>query len=167
MARDIHDILPGLYRHNRAARSRRRRCVEGATERIARALRPRRRPGPREPGRSAPLRVRALRPRILEENDLCEALPSLIRKMTATTGLKASFRCHGEALQLANGWDESFLRIGQESLTNTIHHADATQFRADLFFDNDEVRLELQDNGRGFDVNAQHAGFGLLDRGAC
>jgi signal transduction histidine kinase len=82
--------------------------------------------------------------------------------MTATIGLQASFQCHGDALQLANGWDESFLRIAQESLTNTIHHAEATQFQADLFFENDEVRLDLKDNGRGFDVSAQHAGFGLL-----
>ena len=88
-----------------------------------------------------------------------------VPKNTATTGLHASFHCPRRRLQLANGWDESFLRIAQESLTNTIHHADATQFHADLFFDNDEVRLDLQDNGRGFDVSAQHAGFGLLGIG--
>ena len=56
-------------------------------------------------------------------------------------------------------------RLLQESLTNTIHHAHATQFGADLFFGSDEIRLELQDNGRGFDVNTQHSGFGVLGIG--
>ena len=165
MARDIHDTLAQgftgiIVQLEAAADAASKGLPKESQEHCVRAA-----DLARESLGEARRSVRALRPRILEENDLCEALPSLIRKMTATTGLKASFRCHGEALQLANGWDESFLRIGQESLTNTIHHADATQFRADLFFDNDEVRLELQDNGRGFDVNAQHAGFGLLGIG--
>ncbi|HEY1757865.1 MAG TPA: ATP-binding protein [Bryobacteraceae bacterium] len=85
--------------------------------------------------------------------------------MTATTSLQAKFNCHGECLPLPNGWDESLLRIAQESLTNTIHHAHATQFWADLFYGRTEIRLELQDNGKGFDVNAAHAGFGLLGIG--
>src|SRR5215470_13966982 len=35
--------------------------------------------------------VQALRPQALEENDLCEALQELIRKMTTGTSVQASF----------------------------------------------------------------------------
>ena len=65
-------------------------------------------------------------------------------------------------MRLPSAWDESLLRIAQESLTNTIHHAHATRFLADLFFCTDEIQLQLYDNGMGFDVTAPHAGFGLL-----
>jgi PAS domain S-box-containing protein len=165
LARDIHDTLAQgftgvIVQLEAAADATSKGLPKESQEHCARAAEL-----ARESLGEARRSVRALRPRILEDNDLCEALASLFRKMTASTGLQASFRCHGDALQLANGWDESFLRIAQESLTNTIHHADATQFQADLFFDNDEVRLDLKDNGRGFDVSAQHAGFGLLGIG--
>jgi len=165
MARDIHDTLAQgftgiIVQLEAAADATAKGLPKESREHCARAT-----DLARESLGEARRSVRALRFRILEENDLCEALASLFRKMTATTGLQASFCCHGEALQLANGWDESLLRIAQESLTNTIHHADATQFRADLFFDGDEVRLELQDDGKGFDVDSEHAGFGLLGIG--
>jgi signal transduction histidine kinase len=165
LARDIHDTLAQgftgvIVQLEAAADATSKGLPKESQEHCARAA-----DLARESLGEARRSVRALRPRILEDNDLCEALASLFRKMTATTGLQASFHCHGDALQLANGWDESFLRIAQESLTNTIHHAEATQFQADLFFDNDEVRLDLRDNGRGFDVSAQHAGFGLLGIG--
>jgi signal transduction histidine kinase len=165
MARDIHDTLAQgftgiIVQLEAAADAASKGLVKESQNHCVRAV-----DLARESLGEARRSVRALRPRILEDNDLCEALASLFRKMTATTGVQARFSCHGEFQQLANGWDESLLRISQESLTNTIHHAHATQFWADLFFDKDEIRLELQDNGTGFDVDAQHAGFGLLGIG--
>jgi signal transduction histidine kinase len=165
LARDIHDTLAQgfagvIVQLEAAADATSKGLPKESREHCARAA-----DLARESLGEARRSVRALRPRILEDNDLCEALASLFRKMTATTGVQATFSCHGESPQLANGWDESLLRIAQEALTNTIHHAQATQFLADLFFDDDEVRLELRDNGTGFDVNAQHAGFGLLGIG--
>ena len=106
--------------------------------------------------------VQALRPHILEESDLCEALETLLTKMTASTALTTEFRVQGQPVALSPGWEEGLLRIAQESLNNTLRHAQATHFSAHLFFDQDELRLELHDNGRGFDVTAQHLGFGLL-----
>jgi len=165
MARDIHDTLAQgftgiIVQLEAAADATSKGLAKESREHCARAA-----DLARESLGEARRSVQALRPRILDDNDLCEALASLFRQITAATGLQARFSRHGESLQLANGWDESLLRIAQESLTNTIHHAHATQFWADLFFDNDEVRLELRDNGRGFDVTAQHAGFGLLGIG--
>jgi len=165
LARDIHDTLAQgftgiIVQLEAAADAASKGLAKESRKHCARAA-----DLARESLGEARRSVRALRPRILEDNDLCEALASLFRKMTASTSLQARFSCHGEFPELADGWAESLLRIAQESLTNTIHHAQATQFWADLFFDNDEVRLELQDNGRGFDVNAQHTGFGLLGIG--
>ena len=55
-------------------------------------------------------------------------------------------------------------RIVQESLTNIAKHAEATQVDIHLGCQNDILRLEVRDNGRGFLVNARRTKktFGLL-----
>ena len=53
------------------------------------------------------------------------------------------------------------LRIAQESLTNSSRHSNAKHFLADLYYDAAEIRLELRDDGGGFDVASRHDGFGL------
>jgi PAS domain S-box-containing protein len=63
--------------------------------------------------------------------------------------------------------DEAFattvFRIIQESLTNVARHAEASSVSISLDRLPDGVRLEIQDNGRGFDPAAVDAGrFGLL-----
>jgi signal transduction histidine kinase len=106
--------------------------------------------------------VRALRPQTLEENDLCEALQSLIRQMTAGTSVHAEFNVWGQPPELPPVWEENLLRIGQEVLTNVLRHAQASEFNARLVFDKAEIRLLLRDNGKGFDTARRHDGFGLL-----
>ena len=67
----------------------------------------------------------------------------------------------GQPRPLSAEWEENLLHIGQEVLTNALRHAHATQFHAGLVFGPDELRLELRDNGRGFDPGIKHDGFGL------
>jgi PAS domain S-box-containing protein len=105
--------------------------------------------------------VRALRPLTLEENDICEALQSLIRKMTAGTNVQAQFTVRGQPPELPLDWEENLLRIGQEVLTNVLRHAQASKFIAELIFDKGQIRLNLRDNGRGFDPARRNDGFGL------
>ena len=105
--------------------------------------------------------VRALRPQSLEEEDVCEALHSLIRKMTAGTDVQAEFNVLGQSPELPPEWEENLLRIGQEVLTNVLRHARASRFSAQLVFDKQAVRLDLCDNGQGFDPARRHDGFGL------
>jgi len=105
--------------------------------------------------------VRALRPQTLEEKDICEALESLLRKMTAGTSVQADFIVRGQPVDLPLDWEENLLRIGQEVVTNVLRHAQASKFNAELAFDKEEVRLNLQDNGKGFDPRGRHDGFGL------
>jgi PAS domain S-box-containing protein len=105
--------------------------------------------------------VRALRPRTLEENDLCEALQHLILKMTAGTAVQPKFDVEGRPPDLPQEWEENLLRIGQEVLTNALRHAQASEFITRFTFQPGETRLTLSDNGRGFDPSDRHDGFGL------
>jgi signal transduction histidine kinase len=162
MARDIHDTLAQgfigvIVQLEAAADARSRGMTKESDEHCERAANL-----ARESLHEARRSVLALRPPILDESNLCEAMETLFGKMTASTALTPEFRLHGQPVTLPPECEEGLLRIAQESLNNTLRHAQATRFSADLFFDRDELRLELSDNGRGFDASAQHSGFGLL-----
>jgi signal transduction histidine kinase len=106
--------------------------------------------------------IRALRPRALEHTDLCVALDDAMKQMTAGTGLQAEFTTHGKPRALMASSEENLLRIHVEILTNALKHSGAKVIKGALSFGEDAVRLEVQDDGGGFDLAKQHDGLGLL-----
>jgi len=90
------------------------------------------------------------------------ALDDLLKRMSSGTELKAEFAVEGEIRALPVDCEEGLLRIAQESLTNTLKHAQARTFRATLTFGPQQTRLKLADDGRGFDPQSEHEGLGLL-----
>jgi signal transduction histidine kinase len=82
--------------------------------------------------------------------------------MSEGTNLIADFRVEGEPRPLQAAWEDTLLRVTQESLTNTIKHARARSFRAVLVFRATEVELRLVDDGRGFEIASETDGFGLV-----
>lgn len=106
--------------------------------------------------------VLALRPRSLCDGTLCSAMCDLLNQVAGDANLAADFRVEGEPRAIPWEWEEDLLRILQESLTNTIKHAQARTFRVTVSFEASEIRLMLADDGRGFDPNHQHEGFGLM-----
>jgi len=162
LARDIHDTLAQgftgvIVQLEAAADANSKSLAREADEHLSRAA-----DLARDSLKEARRSVLALRPQALEEQSLWEALQSLIRKMTAGTSLRPKFIRQGEPRSLPPDWDENLLRIGQEVLTNALRHARASEFRACLAFGSSQVRLELSDNGSGFDPSNRHDGFGLL-----
>jgi signal transduction histidine kinase len=115
----------------------------------------------RESLREARRSVQALRPQALEEKPLNEALKDLIERMTGGTTVQAEFTLRGEPRELPVEWEANILRIGQEVLTNVLRHARASEFKVLLGFDSKEIRLEMRDNGCGFEPRKRHEGFGL------
>src|SRR5882672_2901311 len=115
----------------------------------------------RESLREARRSVQALRPQALEEKPLSEALKDLIERMTGGTTVQAEFTLRGKPRELPAEWEANILRIGQEVLTNVLRHARASEFKVLLAFDSREIRLEMRDNGCGFDLRRRHEGFGL------
>jgi signal transduction histidine kinase len=53
-------------------------------------------------------------------------------------------------------------RIVQESLTNTIKHANARKFEVELLFEPHGTELQVVDDGKGFDPTLPYDGFGLI-----
>lgn len=105
--------------------------------------------------------VSALRPQVLEKATFWEALQRLVKNATAGTELRTEFQVRGKRRHLPPKTEENLLHVGQEALTNTLKYAHATRFDVRLSFKANEVRLELEDNGRGFNVGECQDGFGL------
>jgi signal transduction histidine kinase len=105
--------------------------------------------------------VMALRPQVLEGNDLSAALRELVMGMTDGTSVNSEFAQGGVPRQLPPAWDEHLLRIGQEALTNAIRHGHAQRIVMELDFSDDAVLLRLTDDGPGFDANSAFDGLGL------
>jgi PAS domain S-box-containing protein len=161
MARDIHDTLAqgftGVIIQLEAAEDA-IACCRGneANEHLQRAGDLARR-SLNEARRS----VRALRPQALQQGNFWEALKELIQNTTAGTAIHTTFDLRGKLRELPQGWQENLLHIGQEALTNALKYAHPRNFETHLICDPNELRLELRDDGDGFNVGDRHDGFGL------
>ena len=161
VVRDVHDTLAhaftGVIVQLEAADDAAARGLEAeAGAHIARAE-AMARAGLHEARRS----VMALRPQVLEGNDLSSALREMVKGMTDGTSVDSEFAQRGVPRQLPPAWDEHLLRIGQEALTNAIRHGHARRIVMELNFSDEVVLLRLTDDGRGFDANSAFDGLGL------
>jgi signal transduction histidine kinase len=107
-----------------------------------------------------------LRSQSLDERDLPAALAEMTRRLTAESGVQTQFSVGGTFRPLAPQVENNLLRIGQEAVGNAVRHAQAKTVTVSLDFGAREVRLEVKDDGRGFDAAGYDGGkgghFGLV-----
>ncbi|WP_206026285.1 histidine kinase [Roseimicrobium sp. ORNL1] len=162
MARELHDTLAQgitgvLVQLEAAEDASGRQLTEAVQHHLKRA-----RELARESLREARRSVHGMRSQALEQQSLCDALGSLFKSMTEGTALRARFELRGTPWEMRPRWEDNLLRMVQEILTNTLRHAQATQFHARLTYTPARLRLQLHDNGRGFNTRESHDGFGLV-----
>ncbi|MGK5642810.1 sensor histidine kinase, partial [Streptomyces sp. URMC 126] len=100
--------------------------------------------------------VHDLAPADLAEGSLEEALHALAARATEEAG-GLTVRCHVEGeppRPLPEAVGSALLRIAQGALANVREHADATTATLTLTCLDDQVLLDVADDGRGFDVRA-------------
>jgi signal transduction histidine kinase len=95
--------------------------------------------------------TRALRPIYLEDLGLVTALEMLAREIGQANDLQVGFYKSGQERRLPREVELSVYRIAQEALNNVVHHAKAKVATLSIFF-NDEIKLEVKDDGIGFAV---------------
>jgi PAS domain S-box-containing protein len=108
--------------------------------------------------------VEALRPQILEEGDLQNALDRFAVQIFSDTSVQIVCEVFGEPYDLPNEIEANLLRIGQEALTNSFKYANASEVRVELRYENAQYSLRIKDNGQGFESKnlSIGRGFGLL-----
>ena len=105
--------------------------------------------------------ITELRPAALDEIGLAPAIESLGQRLAAVEGLEVDVEVEVGG-RLDPELETTVYRIVQEALTNIAKHARAEHVRIDVALDYDVVRVEVTDDGRGFDPEARVEGFGLV-----
>lgn len=72
-------------------------------------------------------------------------------EQAAAAGLSADLTVEGQPRELPSGLQVSVYRIVQEALTNTLRHAGARKAEVLLRYDDDALKVEVLDDGRGPD----------------
>jgi signal transduction histidine kinase len=103
--------------------------------------------------------VAALRESPVSNRPLGEAIVSLVKE-AESSGIVAEFEITGDPQALENKVALALYRAAQEGLTNLRRHARASRVDVRLDYRQDEVCLEVRDNGVGAAQTA--GGFGLL-----
>jgi signal transduction histidine kinase len=159
MAREIHDTLAqgltGIITQLQAAEQASddpagwRRHFEAATTLARESL--------SEARRS----VDALRPEPLETGRLPAALADVAGRWSALHGVTVQVTTTGTARPMPAEAELALLRTAQEGLANVARHAQATNAWVTLSYMEQEVALDVRDDGKGFEP-ARADGFGLV-----
>jgi len=104
-----------------------------------------------------------LRPMMLDDLGLVPTLNRYLENMKSQTSIDIRFTPSGGDTRLESYREVMIFRAVQELLGNAIRHGQGTQVKIQLDITPFEVRLMVDDNGRGFDVNSlsESSGTGL------
>jgi len=97
--------------------------------------------------------IRGLRPPILDDLGLVAALRQLVAECDARHAISIRLRVSGEQMRLSSENELTAYRVAQESLSNVVHHADATRALVSLQF-GPQVVLTVTDDGCGIPAPA-------------
>jgi len=98
--------------------------------------------------------VQDLAPADLDGNSVEEAL----RNVAAREPVPVRVRVDGTARELPGRAQSALVRIAQGALANVREHADASEVALTLTYLDDEVVLDITDDGQGFDPATAPAG---------
>ncbi len=111
-----------------------------------------------------------LRPTVLENLTLDQAITQHLQRFETAGGLKTNFLLDGYPSPLTPETEQNLYRITQEALTNAGRYAEATQVTVNLTFAPKQVTLTITDDGVGLNGHNgqqphrngnQNEGFGL------
>jgi signal transduction histidine kinase len=114
------------------------------------------------------LLVWQMRPGVLDTHGLASALNSFVREWSLNHGIDAEFHATSPNRRLPPEIETNLYRIIQEALNNILKHANASKVSITMNYLPDEAILVIEDNGAGFDTEADRihttegSGFGLI-----
>jgi signal transduction histidine kinase/chemotaxis methyl-accepting protein methylase len=96
-----------------------------------------------------------LRPSVLDDLGLIEAIQHHVERWAEDTGIQAEFQAIvPQGGRLPRELESVIYRVIQEALTNVLKHAHASDVSVILEQRRDHVQVIVEDDGRGFDLDA-------------
>ena len=102
-----------------------------------------------------------LHPSLVDDLGVCAALKAECERLRRRTDATIHENICDVRKQVASDTALCLYRIAQEALTNAIKYAEADTIEISLQKDIDALRLDVRDNGIGFDIEHGHPGLGL------
>lgn len=103
-------------------------------------------------------------PAVLMQSGLIRAVEDFIQKINQTKKITIHFEASGlEEHRMDETQKLMLFRIIQESVTNTLKYAEATNLSIQISADENEITVMIEDNGKGFDIDEvnKKGGIGL------
>ena len=115
--------------------------------------------------REARQRVRNLRRRTADENDLADRLTKCGEELSKDHAATFTLAIVGEPKILESTVQDEAYRIAGEALTNAFRHASASRIETEVTYDPSALRIRVRDDGVGMDkavaANGHSGHFGL------
>jgi histidine kinase/histidine kinase/DNA gyrase B/HSP90-like ATPase/3-keto-disaccharide hydrolase len=106
--------------------------------------------------------ISALRPEHLQSIGLLSALEECARRMISqSSSVEIKSATEGTPQNLPLRVSDTLLRIGYEAIANAIRHARCSGLTISLAYRRSTVEMMIQDDGVGFVVSSDSAGFGI------
>ncbi|WP_328699885.1 sensor histidine kinase [Chengkuizengella marina] len=93
-----------------------------------------------------------LRPMALDDLGLVPALRKYLHDFEEKYVINTSIDVHGHEIRLSSAMEVAIYRFVQEFCSNTYKHAEASQIKLDITFEEEMISITLEDDGLGFDV---------------
>lgn len=107
-----------------------------------------------------------LRPPTLDALGLAPALRRYADRFERYSGIPCAVQVVGKPVRLSSHVEICVYRLMQEALQNVSAHAQARQAGVSITFSENSLKLTVEDDGQGFDLEAvqrnNHVNFGLL-----
>lgn len=158
LARELHDTLA----HSMTATAIQLEAAEalwdedpdGARQHVEKAL-----AGTRSGLSEARRAIEDLRASPLEDLGLAGALDWLASDVSATSGVAVTSNVNvGDAIVVEPDVEQAIFRTAAEAVANAVRHASATTVTVRLSVDGEAARLEVTDDGTGFDTSSNRDG---------
>ncbi len=104
----------------------------------------------------------SIRPIALDERNLNDALQWQCEQLQENHQINCRFTGDFDDSKLSPEAKTEFFRICQESMTNVLRHAEASQIDVSIKEQGGNIHLLIKDNGKGFDTNQKTTHLGLI-----
>lgn len=105
--------------------------------------------------------IATLRAEALESEDLAVALEHCARRMVGGTAVEVRAETRGDSRPIPLRTTDTLFRIGQEAVANAIRHANPSRLTIRVTWSEDQVCLQIEDDGAGFVPVDRLTGFGI------
>jgi signal transduction histidine kinase len=105
--------------------------------------------------------IAMLRPQSLESEDLLSALDLHARRLVEGGSVRVVSEKTGEARSIPLRVADTLFRVGQESIANSLRHANPSVLKIRLQYDENSASLQVEDDGTGFIPEDISQGFGI------